>query len=83
MAANDEKPTDRIRVKHKGPGHHSTIARRTFNPEAHELLKSPAVDKSGRDVPPKFHVERGGSSAAAVHTPGETPAAKHDEEPQK
>jgi hypothetical protein len=51
MAANDEKPTDRIRVKHKGPGHHSTIARRTFNPEAHELLKSPAVDKSGRDVP--------------------------------
>ena len=83
MAADAEKPTDRIRVKHKGTGHHSTIARRTFNPEAHELLKSPAVDKSGRDVPPKHHVTKGGSPAAAAPTPGETPAAKQDEEPQK
>jgi hypothetical protein len=75
----DEKPTDRIRVKHKGPGHHSTIARRTFNPEAHELLKSPAVDKSGRDVPPKFHVTKGGSPAAAATPTGETPAATQQE----
>ena len=66
--ADKEAPTDRIRVKHKDTGHHSTIARRTFNPEAHELLKSPAVDKSGRDVPPKHHVSKGGSSATAAPT---------------
>lgn len=79
----DEKPTDRIRVKHEGSGHHSTIARKTFNPEAHTLLKSPAVDKSGRDVPPKYHVTKGGSPAAATPPTGETPAETSHEEPQK
>jgi hypothetical protein len=83
MAANDEKPTDRIRVKHAGTGHHSTIARRTFNPEAHALLKSPAVDKSGRDVPPKFHVSKGGSPAAAEPPTGDADAETRNEETQK
>jgi hypothetical protein len=64
-------PAKRIRVKHIGPGHHSTISERAFNPEAHVLLKSPAVTKWGTDVPPKYHTSLGG-----------TPAEKKDEEPQ-
>ena len=62
------KPLDRIRVKDKATGHHDNIAARRYSPEAFELLKSPAVDKSGRDVPPQHHVSKGGSSATAAPT---------------
>lgn len=57
-----ERP-QRIRVKEKDTGHHVTIAATRFLEDAHVLLKTPAVDKAGRDVPPKYHVTKGGAPA--------------------
>lgn len=68
-----------VRVRWRETGHHSTIAAHRFDPERHSKLKSPAVDRNGEPIPPKYKAPElrrsGGQSAIdgqqATNTQGE------------
>lgn len=46
--------TDYVRVRWAATGHHSTIPAHRYDAERHTKLKSPAVDRNGVPIPPKY-----------------------------
>ena len=67
---------DMVRVRDKATGHHYTIRAASLNPEKHEPVKSPAVDRNGYPIPPKHRLRRKGQAP----TPPATPATEAGQE---
>lgn len=67
--------SDHIRVRVVGPDHECTIGQDQYDaqPEAFEVLKKPAVDGGGADLPPKYKTS---VSEEAAKNKAASPAAE-------
>lgn len=66
----EKDPTERIRVKDKDTGYDRTVPRSELALGNYQELKQDALDASGADLPPDYHLD--GAAAPAAATPKES-----------
>lgn len=67
-----ESPLDRIRAKDKDTGYDRTISRAELSHGNYQVLKQDAVDHTGADIPPDYHLDSPAPSGQQATTQKES-----------